>query len=127
MNFEDAQELVDSCIEQIAVTSQGLAEASVRSANFLIGQAILTSFLKEVDEELAKLGVLRDATFSDTISKVEGKNVTEKKIKVAKDVEYSNIRQQYEELEAKREWVKGHIKILENAHILYRSLSREGG
>ena len=126
MNFEDAQELVSNCIDQIAVTSQGLAEAGVRSANFLIGQAILTDFLREIDEELAKLGALRDAIYSDSIGRTEGKNVTEKKIRVAKDQEYSVAKQQCEELEAKREWVKGHIKILENAHILYRSLSREG-
>ncbi len=127
LNWDEIKELVDGLVDSITVTDEGLSEARERSANFLVGQAVLTSHLKDVDEELAKLATARDATYAHSLSKVTGENITQKKINVANETDYTTLRQQYEELESKREWLKGHIKIFENAHILYRSFSREGG
>ena len=124
-NFEEIEETVDGLVDAITITPEGLAESRERSANFLVGQAVLTAYLKQVDEELAKRATLRDAIYASTLKNADGGNVTEKKINILADENYSVSRQLHEELEAKREWIRGHIKIFENAHILYRSLSRE--
>jgi len=127
MRLEEVQALVDSSVDLIAVSAEGLAESAIRAGKFLEVQAILTTYLREVDEHMAKLTTLRDATYATVLNKAEGKNVTEKKINTEKEESYAQIRQDLEMQLALHEWVKGHIKIFENAHILYRSLSREGG
>jgi len=118
-------EVVTAQLELITVTPQGLAESKDRAANFLIVQASLIEYLRQIDGELAKRSTLKEATYSNKIGQTTGKNITEKKINIATDEEYATVRESYEELEALREWVKGHIKIFENAHILYRGFSRE--
>jgi hypothetical protein len=121
---QEVEELVDKGVESITITSEGLAKSRERAGEFLVIQAVLTTYLKQVSEDLSKLSALKDATFADSIRKSEGKNVTEKKINVAKDDGYTGALKNYEELDSLRDWVKGHIKIFENAHILYRGLSR---
>ncbi len=127
LDWTEIKNMVDGLVDEITVTDEGLSEAKERSANFLVGQAVLTSHLKEVSGELAKLATARDATYASSLSKVAGENITQKKINVASETDYTELREQFEELEAKREWLKNFIKIFENAHILYRSFSREGG
>jgi hypothetical protein len=117
--------LVDSSIDSITITPDGLANSRERAAEFLVVQAVLTTYLKQVSENLAKSAALRDATFANSIKKTEGKNITEKKINVASDETLGVLEKNCSDLEALREWVKGHVKIFENAHILYRGLSRE--
>lgn len=124
-NSDEIFEVVQDQLDLITVTPEGLASSKERAARFLVVQATLIEYLKQVDEELAKRSTLKEATYANKISQVVGKNITEKKINIATDEEYSSVRESYEELEALREWVKGHIKIFENAHILYRGFSRE--
>jgi hypothetical protein len=125
ISSDEILEVVSEQVELIAVTPQRLIESKERAAKFLVVQAMLIEYLKQVDVELAKHSTLKDATYANKINRVEGKNITEKKITIATDEEYSSVRESYEELEALREWVKGHIRIFENAHILYRGFSRE--
>ena len=53
-----------------------------------------------------------------------GKNITEKKVAVAKDEHYVIALKDFEEMDAHRDWVKGCIRIFEHAHLLYRGASR---
>lgn len=119
------EELVEAALEDVLVTPEGLSMSRERAAKFLIVQATLTDYLRQIDEELVQNSALRDATFSDAIGKVKGANVTEKKINVSKDDGFMDAKKLCEKLEAEREWIRGHIKIFENAHLLYRSMSRE--
>jgi hypothetical protein len=127
MEQSEIEDIVAEAVDLIAITAEGLADSRDRSAKFLVVQAILTTYLRQVNEELAKLSALRDAIFADSIRKTEGKNITEKKINVAENEKYAESLKKCEELESLREWVKGHVKIFENAHILYRGLSRDSG
>ncbi|OGM09309.1 hypothetical protein A2Z67_05200 [Candidatus Woesebacteria bacterium RBG_13_36_22] len=123
--FDEVFDEVNKQLELITVTSEGLAESKERAANFLVVEAVLIEYLRQIDGELAKRSSLKDATFANKINRVAGKNITERKINIATDEEYASIRESFEELDALREWVKGHIKIFENAHIMYRGFSRE--
>jgi hypothetical protein len=123
--FDDVAAVINEHVDLITITPQGLAESRERAGRFLVAQALLTSYLKQIDEELAKFSVLKDATFAKTINKTDGKNVTEKKINAGANEEYCQMTVSYDNLVAVREWIKGHIKIFENAHILYRGFCRE--
>ncbi len=125
IDSNEVLEVVQKQLELITVTSQGLAESKERAATFLIVQATLIEYLRQIDEELVKRSTLKEAVYAQRLSKTEGGTITAKKINIATDEEYTPVRESYEELEALREWVKGHIKIFENAHILYRGFSRE--
>lgn len=127
LDYKEVDELVDQLVDSIAIQEEeGLPKSREKCANFLQGQAVLTSHLQEIELELAKLATLRDATYAQMLSKVKGANVTEKKINISNEGEYNKIKEQYEVLDARKEWVKGHLKIFENAHLLYRSIAREG-
>jgi hypothetical protein len=123
--FEEVSKVINTHVDLITITPEGLAESRERAAVFLVAQALLTSYLKQVDENMAKLSALKDATFAQAIGKTEGKNVTEKKIKVGKDDQYRDQLLKFENMNALREWIKGHIRIFENAHILYRGFCRD--
>lgn len=125
MDFSQVKDLVNEHIDLITITAAGLAQATERATKFLIIQSILVSYLKDVDDDIAKVDVAKEAIFADSIRKSDGKTITEKKINVAEDINFSSIKQQREELDSLRSWVKGHIKIFENAHLLYRQNSRE--
>ena len=122
---DQIQNYVLEHIKLINVDGKGMAESKERSAQFLVAQSILLAYLESVDRDLASYGVLKDANYAKAIGSASGKNVTEKKINVAEDQEFMEVRRIFEEKEAIRDWVKGHIKIFENAHILFRNLSKE--
>jgi hypothetical protein len=127
LETEEIQEMVENGVDIITVSPEGLAQSKERAGQFLVIQAVLTTYLRQTAEKLAKLTTLKDATFANVLKDSEGKNITEKKINVEKSDDYAKIREEVEEQTALYEWIKGHIKIFENAHILYRSLAREGG
>lgn len=125
MFFDNLEQQVSEHIALIAITDKSIAESKERSAKFLIIQAILLNSLREINRDLAKFGVLRDATYATAIRDIGGKNITEKKINVIENQDYAENKQKFEEIEALRDWIKGHIKIFENAHVLYRNLNKE--
>lgn len=122
--YEEIRELVDKGLDKIAVTPEGLALSRERAGEFLIIEAVLADYLKQVSEEMSVLSSLKDAIFADAIRRAEGKNVTEKKINTAKDDNYVVALQNYENIDSLRDWIKTHLKIFENAHIFYRGMSR---
>jgi hypothetical protein len=125
VDFSEVEKLVQSNLELIVVSPESYSEYKERAGNFLVIQAFLVTYLKDVVDELSKQESLKEAVYADAISEVEGKSITEKKINVAKKLEYVSIRESFDQLESVKEWIKGHIKIFENAHILYRGFSRE--
>jgi len=125
LDFSDVEKLVQDNLELIIVSPESYSEYKERAGNFLVIQAFLTTYLKDVVDELSKYESLKEAMYADVISEAEGKSITEKKINVAKKSGYVSIRESFEQLESVKEWVKGHIKIFENAHIFYRGFSRD--
>jgi len=129
MNYEqiekNAANLIDDHLKMITVDARGLAEARERAAKFLIVQSILATFLKNFEDDLARAVTLRDAQFARGIAVTDGKNITEKKINVANNRDYTDARESQEKLDAFKNWIKVHIKIFEHAHLLFRQHARE--
>jgi hypothetical protein len=125
MNIEDIKTLIDEHIDLIAIDAKGLAESRERSAKFLVIQSILATFIRDFESEKAKVMGAKEAAYAQAIRLIDGKNITEKKIFVAEDPTYTQFEQAAAELEAIRDYIKTHMKIFENAHILYRAFSRD--
>lgn len=125
LSYDEIVEMVDAHVELITVTSQGLSESRERAAKFLVAQAVLTQYLREVDEELSKRSILKDTSYADVLGKSDSGKITEKKLLVIKNDEYKKSLEDYNKWESLRDWVKGFIKIFENAHLFYRGISRE--
>lgn len=123
--LDEVKQLISSHVELITVNAKGIAEAKERSGKFLIATSILTTYLKDLEEKLAKLKTLEEAQYARAGQQAEGKNVTEKKMNIALNKSYTDIREAYEKAQAQKDWVKTHVKIFENAHIMYRAYSRE--
>jgi hypothetical protein len=125
MTLADIELLINETVELIAVTSTSLADAKPRASRFLIVNSLLSTFLRELEQELPKYQTMVDAQYAQACRIVEGKNITEKKINIDVVPEYTDAREKHEQLQALREWIKNHIKIFENAHLLYRQYSRD--
>lgn len=124
MEFEEINEKVQEHLKLITVTRKSLGQAVERSADFLTMTAILTDYRRELEIDKAKLTTLQEAQFSKAIKEALGKTITEKKINVGENQEYSSVREKVEEINAAISWVKSYMKIFENAHIVYRAQAR---
>lgn len=125
MELSYIEQLVEETVELIAISNQSLADARPRASRFLVVNSILSSFLREVEEDLPRCETLEGAQYATAINLVNGKNITEKKAQVELVTNYTDAREQKQKLEALREWLKTHIKIFENAHLMYRQYSRD--
>lgn len=125
MTLTEIETLIEETVELIAVNAHSLADAKPRASRFLVVNAILSSYLKDLEEELPKYQTVEDANYAQAIQSVEGKNITEKKANVATVTDYTDARENKEKLNALRDWIKNHIKIFDHAHLMYRQYSRE--
>lgn len=125
MTFEEINELVLEHVKMISISKKSLGEAIERAAEFLVVTAILVDYKRELEIDKTKLTTLQEAKYSQSIKGAEGKTITEKKISVAEDTDYTDVREQVEEIEAGISWAKSYIKIFENAHLTYRQQSRD--
>jgi hypothetical protein len=125
MQYEEIEKLIEDHIDLIHVDANALANSKDRSARFLVIQAILATYLKSLEEAKAQLTTITEASFAQAIKYASGKNVTENKISASVDPQYSSTRENSEKLDAEINWIKTHMKIFENAHILFRQFLRE--
>lgn len=125
MDLKNIENLIQETLELIAVDAKSLVDARNRAARFLVIQSILATFLKNFEEEKAKVKTLETATFAKAIQVADGKNITEKKIQADQNHEYTLARESLERLDGIREYIKTHIRIFENAHLFFRQLGKE--
>jgi len=124
MNIQDVQQLVDEGVTEISINAQSLADARPRAGRFLVRIAVLTNFLKEIEEELPKYQTLVNAQYAQAINSAIGKGITEKKVEAEANPVYSEAVENKAKLDALRDWVKNYIKIFDHAHLMYRQYSR---
>lgn len=125
MTFENIEQIVNDCIGLIQVDAQGLAQARERAAKFLTAQALLINYMREVETELGKHETVTELSHSQALRVTDGKNITERKAHVIENEAYRTELDKLKELEAKKSWLKAHIKVLENAHLMFRQFSRD--
>lgn len=125
MNIEDAEKIIDDHVQLIIITAEGLGEARERASKFLVANALLAAFLKNLEVQKAKISTLVDAHYAQALREAPGKGVTEKKVNAVTDSSYAKMREALDQLDAQRDWLRNHIKIFENAHLMYRQYSRE--
>lgn len=125
MTLEQIEEIVNDCINHITLDAKGLAEARERAAKFLTAQAILANYMRLLEVELGKHETVTEVAYSQAIIETDGKNITEKKAHVIRNPLYQKERDKLMELEAQKNWLKTHMKVLENAHLMFRQFARE--
>jgi len=112
-------------VELIAITASSLADAKPRASRFLVINSLLATFLKDLEVEMAKFKTISEASRAQAMGVASGKTITEKKQNAELDPGYTKNRENFESLDAQRDWVRNHIKIFENAHLMYRQYSRD--
>ena len=125
MNITEIKQIIDQHVELIAVSATSLQDAKELSGKFLMVQALLTSFLKDFEDDKSKLSTLKDVTYAMAIQAAEGKTITEKKVSVNLDVTYTQAREAFEQIDHIRDYIKTHMKIFENSHLMYRQYGRD--
>jgi len=100
-------------------------DARDRMSKFLLAQSSLMNILMEVDIELTKYSSVERATYSKLALSSGGKSITEKKLSVESDDDYIEAKESRDDMEAYRNYLKSYVKIFENAHIMFRQLSKD--
>ena len=125
LSIEQIEEIVDRGVGEIAVNAHALADAQPRAGRFLTRVAILTDFLRTLEEELPKHQTLVNSQYFTAINTAGGKNITEKKVEAEANPVYAEAVEKKAAVDAQRDWVKNYIKIFDNAHVMYRQYSRD--
>lgn len=125
MDINQIKKLIDDHVDLITITASSLVNSRELSSKFLVAQSLLATFLKDFEDDKSKLVTVKEATYAISIKSAEGKTITEKKVSVNLDANYTNAREAVEQIENIRDYIKVHMKIFENAHLLYRQFSRD--
>ena len=125
MTLEQVQQIVNDCLTLITVDGKGLNEARERAAKFLTANALLANYMHELEVELGKHETVTELAFSQAIQESDGKNIAEKKAHVIQNPLYRKELEMLKELEARKNWVKTQMKVLENAHLMFRQFARD--
>lgn len=125
MDLTQIQNLINEHVELITFNATSLANARELSSKFLIAQSVLATFLKDFEDDRAKVKTLCEVQYAQCLKMAEGKNVTEKKVEVQANPQYTSARESLEKVEAIRDYIKVHMKVFENAHLAYRQYGRD--
>jgi hypothetical protein len=123
LSVDQVEELVEKGVEEIAITAASLADAAPRAGRFLVRVAILTDFLRDVEDDSPRYQTQVNMTYNQAIYNASGKNITEKKVEAEADPAYNKALEDQGKHESMRTWVKNHIKNFDNAHVMYRQHS----
>jgi hypothetical protein len=123
LSIEQVEDIVERGVEEIAITAASLADAAPRAGRFLVRVAVLTDFLRDVEDDSPRHQTAVNMTYNQAIYNAGGKNITEKKVEAEANAEYNKALEDQGKHESMRTWVKNHIKNFDNAHILYRQHS----
>lgn len=127
MQFEQIQKIVNDHIDLVEISSTGLAQGKDRAAKFLVVQSILANYIKDLEDGRAKGKTIVDASYAQVLREISAtsKKITEAKKEVEAHPDYTSNREALEQLDSEINWVKTHMKIFDNAHLMFRQYSRE--
>lgn len=123
LSIEQVEDIVERGVEEIAITAASLADAAPRAGRFLVRVAVLTDFLRDVEDDSPRYQTQVNMTYAQAILQAGGKNITEKKVEAEANPEYNKALEEQGKHESMRNWVKNHIKNFDNAHVMYRQHS----
>ncbi len=127
LSIEQVEELIDKGVEEIAITAASLADAAPRAGRFLVRVAVLTDFLRGVEDDLPKYQTKVNMTYAQAILQAGGKNITEKKVEAEADPAYNAALEEQGTHKSMHNWVRNHIENFNNAHVMYRQHSNARG
>lgn len=125
LTFDQIEQVVIEHVSMIEISSASLAEGKKRAAQFLVVQSLLSNYLKDIESAKAKINTESSAQYATALGSGGGKNVTENKINAEAHPSYTQARERQEEYDAEIRWLKTHIEIFQNAHLMFRQYTRE--
>lgn len=127
LSVEQVEEIIERGVEEIAITAASLADAAPRAGRFLVRVAVLTDFLRDVEDDLPRYQTAVNMTYAQAILAAGGKNITEKKVEAEADAAYNKALEDQGKHKSMHNWVRNHIENFNNAHVMYRQHSNARG
>jgi transposase len=100
------------------------SEAEKRAAMFLEAMATVADWKHEFTKTRIQQLSTQTATYASELSKGTAKTVTENKTTAEASDEYTSAREALEGTENDISYLKTYYEVFQNAHILYRQLSK---
>jgi hypothetical protein len=119
-----SQDYYDQLMDKLPGVEVAYNDAGNLAEEFLKGTYRAMTEKKNVDNEIVKLEVLMDTSFSKAVESAEGSKITEKKEAAKLDTDYIRSKVKYGEAKNLSDFLRHCIKLFENAHIFYRGIYR---
>lgn len=124
MDNESVKGLVEEGVALIAY-SKGITDGEERSSRFLGINALLATHQMDIEIGIAKLKTIEEAVYAQIYNAIESGTVSARENEVKLNPDYQTARINHANGKAELTWVKTHISIFENAHLMYRQFSRD--
>lgn len=121
----EVQELIETGLTLLG-RERGFSSMDMeeRASSLLLLVAKIGQISNELQHKRIEALSLERAYFGVTLSKTEGKNITERKIIVDANKEYRNSKVVLETLDADLAYLKTIIEVFNNGHVMWRQFSR---
>lgn len=123
--MENIDEYIQEHVKLITLDNKGLAQASSRAAQFLVVQAVIAAEIRTLKEALTQVDTMKSVQYAMAINAADGKNITEKKSLAEKDNSYTDVKESFDVIEANISYLKTHLDIFNNAHVMFRQLAKD--
>lgn len=105
-------------------TSISYTEAERRAGEFLTAMAKITDWKHVLTSQKIKCLTIQTAVYASEMSKGTAKTVTENKLTAEASKEYTQAREELENIENDISYLKSFYDIFNNAHIFYRTMAK---
>ena len=126
MDFEEIRNKINECILLFPDSKTKVHEAEDLASRFLLIQHVITDGIYELDLDLNEIKSVSKLLFHHALSQSEKKNATEKKAEADADGEFREAEKLERDLKSKIAFLKIKQSIFNDAHLICRTIMREG-
>ena len=126
MDFDELREQINHHITLFPDSRTKVHEAEDLTTKFLVIQHLITDHIYEIELDLNEVKSVSKLLFHHALSQSEKKNATEKKAEAEADTEYRETEKLEKDLKSKITFLKIKQSIFNDAHLVCRTIMREG-
>ena len=126
MDFDNIKQYVDSMVSKFPDSRTKVHEAEQLASEFLVAQHKITDTILDLEMDMHEVRSVSKLLFHHALSQSNKKNATEKKAEAEADKEYRDAETLERSLKSKIIFLKAKQSIFNDAHLVCRTIMREG-
>lgn len=121
----EIEALVNQYVELLPIEDNNLlAKSEVKASKFLVAIAKLVAVRDRLLNQKVKKDALKSVAYAEAINSATGSNAPTREANAAANPSYLSSAEQISMIDNQLLYIRTYIEIFTNAHLLYRSLSK---